>query len=176
MTTWLTAVAATLNADGGWSGYTPRNIISSSVISNAGLAYVRVTFKSGVAGGMVVSNAYIGQKADTGDVYDFKSTPVELLFSGVSGFSIGANTSIVSDSAAFSIPSGKDIIVSLYISSGYARVNNSVTGWSNYYSSGNSAGTVNASGYSSLGGYSVGVSLIEAGYEDAGGSGLLIYY
>ena len=176
MTTWLSAAApSSLNADGGWSAYTIRQIIDVSKISNAGLAYVRVTFRSGSAGGVVVGSAYIGQKADSGEAYSFQSTPTELKFSGVSGFSISANTSIVSDTTVFTIPTGKSILVTYYVSSGYMRQKSSETGWQVYYDSINNPSTVTVSGYSNLGAYATGVLLVEAGYDDAS-SGLIVWY
>ncbi len=136
------------------------------------MVYVRVTFKSSSDSPLTIGNAYIGQAADAGDAYDFQTTPVELLFSGVSGFAIAANTTIVSDAAVYSIPSGKNLVVSAYCSGdashGNVMKDNTSAGWSNYYKLANDASTVNATGYiSNTGAHVVAVSLIEAGYSDS---------
>lgn len=171
-TQWLTAASAALDADNNstTTNYTWRQLIPSASISNTGNPYTRVTFKASSGEALTLNPVYIGQKADSGDAYDFKAAPVQLLFGGNAGFAIGAGETQVSDSAAFSIPAGKDIIISYYTSGDAShngfRVKSSMTNWQPYYKSGNDAATQNATGYSAYtANYSLGISLVEAGYD-----------
>jgi hypothetical protein len=149
--TWINNASATPTADGdGNQNRTVRQVISYSVIANAKQSYCRITFKAGVSQGLKISEAYIGQAADSGDAYDFQTTPVQILFNGLASCTIEAGGSIVSDKMRFTIPEGKNIVISFYIPN---DVNYDTTrygaqsGWSSYSISNNSAATVNVTGY-----------------------------
>ena len=62
-----------------------------------GVSQVRVTFKAASATTSTITRCSIGLQAGSGDEYDTASTPVELLFSSVSGFSISSGATITSD-------------------------------------------------------------------------------
>lgn len=169
-TQWLNAYSASLDTDANatTTNYTWRIIFPTALLSNTGNPYVRVTFKASSSEALTLDPCYIGQKADSGDAYDFQAAPVQLLFGGNAGFAIAAGATQVSDSAAFSIPAGKDIIVSFYTSgdashNGFLR--QTVATIASYYKSGSDASTQNATGYSSYGTYNLSVHLIEAGYD-----------
>lgn len=152
-TVWHDAAGPlTLNADQtNFSGYTHRQIIAAGSLNHTGLLYVRVTFAAAAAQALTIGVAYIGQAADSGDAYDFAATPTELLFSGGHGFAIAAGASIVSDQTTFSIPSGKNLIVSFYVSGDAThddvRGVAAQSGWTNYWKLANDPATVNTSGY-----------------------------
>jgi len=180
MILWKTAVSAVLNQNNNSAegGQTYRQRIPSSDISNAGRPYTRVTFNASSTEALTLNPIYIGQRADSGDAYDFQATPVELKFSGSSGFAIGAGQTIKSDPAEFMIPTGKDLIISFYTPgdashTGFAQITKS--GWSFYYKGGNDAATVNATGYNAANGYLINVSLVEAGTTGGGGIGISPY-
>lgn len=104
---------------GSWTGYNTRNPIA--LIRNGD--YVRVTFNAATDSTLVISNAWIGRKAASGDPYDFLAgTPTELKFNnGSSGFSIAAGGSIVSDPLFFPIDATLDYIISMFVTSGNQR-------------------------------------------------------
>jgi len=179
MITWATAASAALFNDFSTSnGYTYRQMIPSSDISNAGRPYTRVTFKVSAKRPLTLNPIYIGQKADSGDAYDFQTTPVELKFSGSSGFAAAAGQIVTSDPALFTIPIGKDLVISFYVSgdsghNGFKK--DQKVGWNYYYKGGNDAATVNATGYFTVGDASLSVSLVEAGISTGAGIGISPY-
>ena len=165
---WVTNTLAALDADTQWGAKptTIRQVIASAGLSNTGLGKVRVTFRSGASGeGLSISSAYIGQAADSGDAYDFQATPVQLKFSGNNGFDIAVNSTITSDEAVFSIPTGKNIIVSFVVDDSAADNTRYKTSLSNYQyylkASADEAATVNTSGYTT-GANAVAISLVES--------------
>ena len=148
---WLASATATFTQNSNaWNGFTVRQVIPSSAISNVGGTATRVTFHSGGLSGCVFDAAYIGHAAAAGDAYDFESTPVQLLFSGSGGATMGINVSLVSDSCSFIIQSGKNIVISAHFSGvSEIKASTSMTGWQGYYKNASDAATVNATGYSS---------------------------
>jgi len=169
MTTWLTA-AGPITGDGdvtNETGITRRQIINTAQISNTGLAFVRVTFESAAGQAWTISNAYIGHAASSGDVYDFESTPTELLFSGASGFAIALGTQKVSDQTTFTIQASKNLIISYYTSGDAShddiRIKATQTGWTNYLKAANDPSTVNATGYTLASNAVLGVMKVEVG-------------
>ena len=180
--TWVTSFTGTLAADNvNTGGTTWRFGIPNADISNTGLSYVRVTCHSASAVAWTLGNMYIGQKADSGDYYDFQAAPTQVTFSsGSAGFAIGADSTIVSDTISFSIPAGKDLIISLYGSNtSNDGIRISVAGvhsGSTYYKAGSEAATQNATGYSLYGYYNFGIALIESGSDEAAGGTTTQYY
>lgn len=73
---------------------------------------VRVTFQASTSSPMILDHASIGIQAGAGNAWDTTLTPVELLFSGVSGFSILASATITSDWASLGISSSTGTVAS----------------------------------------------------------------
>lgn len=73
----------------------------------AGASYVRVSFKAG-SGTYGLAHASIGVQTTT---YNTAATPVELLFGGVSGFSIGSGATTVSDWVPLNFLSSDKLVV-----------------------------------------------------------------
>lgn len=170
--TWATVASATLDTDfdSGGTLITYRELITAAALSNTGLALCRVTFSAGSAQGLKISKAYIAQAADSGDAYDFIGTPTPMLFSGVANCQIEAGASKVTDTTIFTIPTGKNIVISWAVPADASydnlRALNVKTGWKAFYKGGDDAATVNATGYTDPGGYEViGISLVEASYN-----------
>lgn len=82
---------------------------------SAGGTQVRVTFKAGTGGTMVVANCSIGIQS-AAEVTT--ATPVELKFSGVSGFSIASSATILSDWATLTTSNGQTLVVVIDNTSG----------------------------------------------------------
>jgi hypothetical protein len=165
---WTTVANPDLNGNqaGSWNNFTLRQVIASAQLSASGGTKIRITFKAGsAAAGLTLTKVYIGNHPGTGDAYDMTG-PVQLLFGGsASSGAIASNTTKASDGVPFTRIAGRDLIVAMYTAS--AGVNNyakrvTLTGYSNYYKSGDDAATADATGYTS---YSVddviGVHLIE---------------
>ena len=104
----FTAFTQTLTADeAGWSGYSMRDITTSTL--SAGGAEVRVTFEAPASGSTVADHAAIGVFAGTNA--DTNATPVELKFSGSSGFTITNGAQIVSDWATLTTTTANKLVV-----------------------------------------------------------------
>lgn len=73
---------------------------------------VRVTFKAPTLSSLILDHASIGIKAGAGNAWDTTATPVELKFSGVSGFNISASASITSDWANLVVSSSAGTVLS----------------------------------------------------------------
>lgn len=73
---------------------------------------VRVTFQASTSSPMILDHASIGIQAGAGNAWDTTLTPVELKFSGVSGFNISATTTITSDWANLVISSSAGTVAS----------------------------------------------------------------
>ena len=154
MPTWVNAAGPlTGDADSAnWAGFTLRQLIGSAQISNTGMTYCRVTFEASSAQAFTISKAYIREAADAGDAVDFAGTPVQLLFSGSAGFALAAGASVVPDTAVFSIPASKNLVISMYVSGDSShddvRRKTTITGWDTYYHSAtDDAATVDVTGY-----------------------------
>lgn len=164
--TWLVSASATLDSDVTIAvTNTIRQFIPAADIANAGKALVRGTFKASSAVQLITSKVFIGQGADAGDNIDFQATPTELLFGGGHGFTCAAGATIVSDPAVFTIPAGKPLVLSWYLSTagGGGHQYGTNANWLTYYKAGDDAATVNISGYAAFGANgSYGVLLIEA--------------
>ena len=153
-------------SNGGWANYTIRQFINNAALSNVtGTLNYRITFNGGPAEGLKISAAYIGQGADSADPYDFAGTPTQILFGGSAGCTIAANGSIVCDPTAFTLASGKHLVISIFVTNdaSYDSFKSKVTltNWQYYYKAGgNDAATVNTTGYSA-GNAAGSISLIE---------------
>lgn len=133
-----------------WNGYTHRQLIGPSALSNTGGSHVRLTLIAGTSVGATIDGVYIGHAAASGDVYDFETTPTQVLFSGSGSVSIGAGATTVSDAVAFSIDGSKTLLISVHFSgSSNISVEATRSGWTEYNKAAVSeAATVNVSGYS----------------------------
>jgi hypothetical protein len=171
--TWLDVVSP-LTVDfgeGGNAGYSARVVIPSASLSNTGLDLARVAFFSASDEGLYITKAYIGTGADVGDVYDFADTPTQLLFGGNAYKLIAANDFEYSDSVAFSIQSGKNLIISFYIDAGQGA-NDAIgvantAGVDSYYKYGDSAVDIDVAGYSTYPDVRLSSLRIEAALSEA---------
>lgn len=95
------------------AGQSRRSIITPLAF---GGVQIRATFAADASLGWVCSHASVGQRS--GSTAGTVATPVEFLFSGTAGFSIGANATIVSDWLTFSTSAGDSLLVTMDITSG----------------------------------------------------------
>lgn len=134
----------------GWSGYTLRIVTPAAPI---GATSVKVTFSAASGTGfpiMQIGAVYVGLKAATGDAYDFEATPVQAFFSGAPGITTGANAVVETDAISLAVPAGASVVVAVYFSGSTAlRSTTTPANWGSFYQSGDSAATVNPSGYTS---------------------------
>ena len=106
--TIFTVFTQTLTTDqASWEGYTARNI--TSAVTTARGTQVRVTFEAPAAASTKADRASIG--VHNGTASQTTATPVELLFSGVSGFTITTGGTLVSDWATMVVPEGSKLVV-----------------------------------------------------------------
>jgi hypothetical protein len=106
--------SATLgSSSGGANSYSHRQIIPSTApLAKVGTR-IRVTFTAGSTG-LHCDHAAVGYSAGSGAT---TATPVELLFGGSSGFTIGNNASVTSDFLTFPVLPGQDIVTIMDVSS-----------------------------------------------------------
>lgn len=154
--------------NGGWNGYTTvmKYTTAALTLPSYSIARMRVRFEAGTVEGLTITNAYVGHKAASGDVYDFASTPVQLLFSGAAGVAISTSSTATSDWANFAYDKTSDLIIAFYINGGTgvdtARAKAGLSNTVLYYAIANEAGTVNKSaGYTVSSGLGFAVNFIE---------------
>ena len=110
----VTAFSVTLNTnDSGDGGYSFRTRVTTEAGSGG---QVRVRFVASTAAAFSLNNASIGKgvvspASPSPGFYNTQATPVELLFSGLSGFAISAGQSIVSDWANLTWHGGDGLVV-----------------------------------------------------------------
>jgi hypothetical protein len=159
-TTWAPSVPLSINDSSG-AGSSYRQVCSSISV---GGSHIRVTFKASSAGGWGGTAHASIAKANAATPPNSDSTPVELLFSGASGFSaLAPGAEVVSDWLPFSTVSGDRLMVVMDVATGseqYSTGNSNGTGW--YKISGGTYNQATVSGVT--GPYSgdvFGVALIE---------------
>lgn len=154
----------TLNSNGGGTpNCTWRQIFNTSILTVRNLSAVRVSFEAPTSETFVVTGAYIGLQALSGDSYDFATTPTQLKFGGSTSFSLPASQTIVSDVADFSLPNGYGLIVSFQQTSNFVRYSNpGLSGHSYAFKVALDASTVDATGYSIFSPNTISVTRIEA--------------
>src|SRR5262245_37445681 len=159
----------------GWANFTSRQTwtLAALVVPPSVQTQARVQFTAG-SSGWDINAAYIGNKATSGDDYDFAATPTRLTFNnGSNTASLGANASLFSDWVLFTFDKvGNGLVISNYTAAATNDTqgqNNRPETQGNFFKAGNDASTVNATGYSSgLG--TVGISAIEMnGFPEFGG-------
>lgn len=98
--------SATLGTDGsGWENYSVRNLAES--LSGGG-TQVRVRFVASAAASLTLDHASVGIRTSNADT---SATPVELLFSGASGFTITAGNTLTSDWADLTFLSSDTLVI-----------------------------------------------------------------
>lgn len=148
---WFTSASAVLTTnDTGWAGYTMRQFIPNTAISNPGGTKSRLTLQAASTGNPVrVSAMFINTRNPAGDPYDFVTTPIQVKYNGLVSWTIAPGGQIVTDEIAYAPASGDDVVISFYFQLATdLRRATSAPGWQVYYKFGNDASTVNASGYS----------------------------
>lgn len=134
----------------GSNGFTYRTVLAPGAISNYG-DFCKIVFQSGSGGAATITKAYIDLLSST---YGFASeSPKQILFSGSASIAIGAaNTEGASDVLTFPIDQSQSYVISHYYAGVPAQAATSSTslptGWTQYYKSGDEAGTTGVvSGY-----------------------------
>lgn len=92
--------------------------------------WIRATFEAASAATSQVDNASVGIRSSNADT---AATPVEFLFSGVSGFTLTAGTSITSDWAQISCTTSDSLIVVMDIHSTNGTLRFSGSGMNSYF-------------------------------------------
>ncbi len=103
--------------DTGSSGYSHRNLCQG-VLSNG--TALTVTFKAASTGTWTVAHASVGIQSSK---YNTVSTPVELLFSGSSGFSLAASGTVTSDLTSLTFNKGDTLIVIVDVTTNNGKMN-----------------------------------------------------
>lgn len=162
---WLdSGLQAPSSDESGWNGYTLRQWLDWSTLVGAAATKLRITMQGGSADTVTVGNVYV-QTAGTvdADSANYSTTPIEVLFSGGSGFTSTNGSLEVSDPISISVGSGDDLVVGFYIGTGDVlrrRSSGSGSTQEQYYKTGNDASTVTTSGYSHYTGHA-GVAVLE---------------
>lgn len=148
---WTDAGLPALDSDEtSWNGYTVRAYIPWATLVAASASKLRITVQGGTTDTITCPNVYV-QKTGTvdADECDFTTTPVEVLFSGASGFTSVSGATQVSDEVTLALTGSDNIAISMYFQTGdTSRRNTSATGTYSYYKIANDASTVNTSAYS----------------------------
>jgi hypothetical protein len=150
----------------GWTNWNVRSSMQAGIVA-AGNS-VTVEFAAAPTGqNLRIDTAWIGNRADSGDAYDFDGNHVQLKFNGGSdGFNIAAGTTITSDLATIDLDGSKDVIVAFHVNADTATdeisYNTSpASGFVSYEKQTSDESSVSdATGYSTQAGRFVGVSKV----------------
>lgn len=109
---------ATFTNDSGWSGYTLVFLVPAVLMGAASGTKMSVTVQFFTAlAGTATMIGYVGQKAASGDVYDFAGTPSQFTWGGNTIYTGNAST-LVLDSDLVTLPQAydetKDYLFSFY--------------------------------------------------------------
>lgn len=147
------SLAADSGPNTGWNGYTVRHRLGQSRLGGA-CSKIRVYGYASTTA--VIDKCYVQEAAATGNVYDFSTTPVQILWSGSASHTFANLVLEVSDDTSLTISGTRDVIISLHFSG-----SSNMRGWTDipsgsgaYYKLGDEAATVAASaGYSTTTGF-----------------------
>lgn len=135
------------NPSTGWTGYTFRVRVAKSLLTTHGTE-ARITISTGPSPGSNLEVCHIGFGSESGDAFDFDSTPTQVKFGGANGFSIAASTDFLSDPIALVVDGTRDIVLAGYASAGGSFAGKALfSGWSTYFKLNSDTATVNAFGY-----------------------------
>lgn len=145
-TTTFTGPTLSATSDG-WSGFTLRQVLSSSLLSSwYGCARASVSMSTPSDNGANVGAWYVCNQGGS-QSYSCGSTPVQLTVGGSGSFSMGTSSTQASDYVQFQW-SGGNLVVSTYFSgTSSLAVATSYTGGTSYYKSGNDASNQSPTGY-----------------------------
>jgi hypothetical protein len=118
--------------DYGYTGYSVRVVLNSSLLGAVSGAYTTITFESGAeTSNCVVTSCWIGEAAPSGNAYNFDGNQVQVTFSnGSPSFVMGQGNQIFeSDPVAFTFNSAKNLIIA-FAFSGSADYESAQTGLS----------------------------------------------
>lgn len=151
--TWQVAYSQALDLNStGWSGFNLRMRVNSSLLALSG-TQTRLTLQASTLASCAIDGLYIGNRASSGDGWDFESgTQVQVLVGGSATFTVSANTETVTDAIAFALDNTKDVIVAVHFNTTSAvRGANGITNTVQYNrGAANETATANVSGYSTL--------------------------
>lgn len=137
------------SATTGWAGWTMRQRIPASAITDVNGSQVRFTLRPTVSAGVNVSKMYVGL-AGAG-TYDFASTPTQAFFGGSATGSVAAGTgSLVCDGVALAYTGTADLMVSVFFAAAPATSMTSyaMTSGQNGQRVGDFASSVTVTGFS----------------------------
>lgn len=139
----------------GWPSSNLRLVLDTALLSVDGTKVRLVLACPQVVGSVVCDALYIGEKAASGDAYDFASTPTQLLVGASGTFNLDQNApDVTTDALTFTFDHTKSYVIAAHFvpaSFGGMRHEGSITGADSYNSAGAStATTVDASGLTHL--------------------------
>jgi hypothetical protein len=121
----------TLDSDGaGWEGYTLRQVLPASGVSSGGHR-VKLTFRGHSSSSCRVDNASIVERS--GSTAHGVATPTQVFFSGSSGVTISANSTVTSDSVDFFVDPEKDYLVIMDLGGSNGNIRSKAVGGVCYY-------------------------------------------
>jgi hypothetical protein len=136
--------------EGGWAGFTMRNAIAASLLTDMSATQMRITFTvfNGAGAVLVFNHCYCNTRGS--GTWDYSSAPVQVFWNGGSaGFSITAPASITSDPFSIAYDGTHDLIIGADMGTGSNFAShNSLAGTSIGFKSGADGSTTIASGYS----------------------------
>lgn len=147
---WTTTATPALNTNSsGYTGLTARIVIPTAGIVSG--SKIRFTLKSPPGNSMVIAAAACQQQAASGDVYDFSTTPVAVLFSGSTGVTIAAGASLLTDDVTMAVSGSSPFVLAIaFTTASNLLATSGLTGYSSHYISGNRASIVNEGAMTAL--------------------------
>jgi hypothetical protein len=148
----LNTVNFTLGSNSTPGAYTIKATFATSNFPASGTSRIRVGFKAGPSGSLVLGAAYVGPLSGTYGGGNFTASSLNALaFSGSAGVTIPAGTQVLSDWCAFSLNNTVPLVVSFYVSSGNITYGTVAASQSGALVTTNSAAVLSGSGFTNLG-------------------------
>lgn len=167
------------NNSPGWIDYTIAIVfeLAALALPSGEITHVRVTLQNPTTEGVDILKLYVGHGAAAGDVYDFATAPAQVLFGGSGSKYVGTSTPEPSDWKSFVYNKTSRLVLAWYMNTNNDTViyRDGQANLSSYYAPGDSAATVDKSGFTQLAGDNYMIRMIEFRTVDAP-SGLAAYY
>lgn len=129
------------------------------------ISSIRITLRAHASIGMTIENSHVQHQAAAGDLYDFSTTPIQILWGGAATKLIAAGTEETSDWTTFAYNKTDPLLFSWHLANngaGSAKENSAISNVNSYRKLADEPATVDKTGYTAEGGVCRAVVKIEA--------------
>tara|TARA_R100000781_G_scaffold113945_1_gene83579 strand:- start:661 stop:1218 length:558 start_codon:yes stop_codon:yes gene_type:complete len=153
--TTTTDTYTTPNAlSGGWTDYAVRIIIPNNHLSaTATSTSIKISLRGPTSEATGIDRAFVGQKASSGNAWDFDGNQVQMQVSSSNSFDLPQDTTVQTDACTIALDPATDVVLALDLANNTSKdsvVQITDTDWSYHYKEGaDEADETAPTGYSS---------------------------